>query len=118
MSTGLHASTVAMAAYNWLAGVHGGPATTPELLEGLRRTWLRSVDPAELIEALELARGRGVVRSLEGGIWDIDDPKRRVVLKRDHDGDPEDPDYGWTGWQIGPRPEPRTVPLSTLTKER
>lgn len=117
MSTNLHASTVAMAAYNWLAAYHPHfPATTLEILEGLRRVWLRSVDDAELIEALELARGRGIFERLEGGLWDIPDRMGRVVLKRERDdgADPTDPDYGWKGWQVGPRPDPKTVPLSTL----
>lgn len=103
---GFALSTVAMAAYNWIAFYGGRPSSVDDVLEGVRRRWCAQVSRAELAEALEAMRSRGWVRviaEVPEPIYDVRDPQRWVVVARDRSDDGER-DGGWKDWRLMPPP--------------
>ncbi len=91
----IHVSTVAFSAYNWLSG-RTAPASTGEILAGLRTAWDPRCTWDALAEALtELVSRRRLVES--SGFYALRDPARRVATSRDRSGDP------WA-WMVSSRP--------------
>jgi hypothetical protein len=92
-------STVALTAYNALAA--GGGARTFDEIASAVSSWAAEsrivVSETQMREAMdELVRRGRVCYQLAG--YDVTDPHRRVVVKRDRTGD------GWGGWQVYARP--------------
>lgn len=92
-------STVAMTAYNALAT--GTGARTFDEVASAVSSWAADsrivVSETQMREAMgELVRMGRVCHQIAG--YDVTDPHRRVVVKRDRTGD------GWRGWQVYARP--------------
>jgi len=96
-------STVALTAYNALAT--RGDLDIPGLLRETRRFFGERVEvtEAQLGRALEVLRGRGLVR-FTGEAWGVLDPKRRII-RRQIRPSPSNPDSGWIGWSFATQDE-------------
>ena len=90
-------STVAMTVYNLLAG--GTGARTIDEIAAAVSGWAAEsrivVSESQLREAVAGLVVRGFVRDMGArGLFDVVDPKRRVVASRDRTGE------GWAGWRV------------------
>jgi hypothetical protein len=101
------ASTICLNAHNWLA--MRAPATLAEILAGLQAAGV-SLELAALKSAVAEGVARGRLLELEGGIYDVPDQQRRVLLMRTRAGD------GWDGWRLGQRPDVRSVPFEAVNR--
>jgi hypothetical protein len=101
----IHVSTVAFSAYNWLAG-RAAPAAEGQVLAGLKEAW----DPRCTAEAVREALGELVARkrvTQSGLLFALRDPRRRVAISRDRDGDP------WS-WRVSAKPVARSESLDAV----
>lgn len=97
-------STVAMTAYNALAGCSGG-RTIDELADMVSAWAMQSrliIPEAQIIEAVSELLKRKFVRAT-GPLLDVTDPMRRLVVSRDRSDDGQT-GAGWRGWKVYARP--------------
>ena len=87
-------STVGLSAYNVLAR-SGGPMPSGKLFQVVRTASEDDTLTAqEFGQALDKLLLKKLIRPLNDGVFDVVDPKRRLVRWRDREGD------GWSKWQV------------------
>lgn len=109
-------STVAMTAYNALAGCPGG-RTIDEIADMVSAWAMRSrlvIPEAQIVEAVSELLKRKFIRAI-GPLLDVTDPMRRLVVQRDRSDEGQD-GAGWRGWKVYARPmaAPAMVQLEDL----